>query len=79
MGVSTLSLRWVWVLVCAPIPSPSAGFDEPEAAAELGGIQPLWRDVVASSQTPLHVMVGGGDQLYNDGVWEAPALKEVRA
>lgn len=27
-------------------------------------------------QNPIHVMIGGGDQLYNDAVWEVPALVE---
>ncbi|KIW91997.1 uncharacterized protein Z519_06979 [Cladophialophora bantiana CBS 173.52] len=31
------------------------------------GPDPLWRDVLRSHQTrPFHVMIGGGDQLYND-------------
>ena len=43
----------------------------------MGGIQPLWRDVMYCARTPMHLMVGGGDQLYNDGVWEVPTLKKV--
>lgn len=27
------------------------------------------------SAFPLHCLVGGGDQLYNDGVWQVEALK----
>eukprot|EP00798_Chlamydomonas_sp_ICE-L_P007892 gene7892-1102_t len=39
------------------------------------GIQPLWRDVgYCHEQHPMHVMVGGGDQLYNDDVWNLPSL-----
>lgn len=33
------------------------------------GPDPLWRDVLNTHQTqPFHVMIGGGDQLYNDKV-----------
>ncbi|KAI9796864.1 MAG: hypothetical protein M1833_005913 [Piccolia ochrophora] len=35
----------------------------------LCGLDPLWRDVLNSHQSrPFHVMIGGGDQLYNDAV-----------
>ncbi|KIY97421.1 hypothetical protein MNEG_10542 [Monoraphidium neglectum] len=40
------------------------------------GLEPLWRDVLARHKDlPLHVMVGGGDQLYNDDVLKSPALQ----
>ena len=33
------------------------------------GPDPLWRDVLNSHQSrPFHVMIGGGDQIYNDAV-----------
>ena len=33
------------------------------------GPDPMWRDVLNSHQTkPFHVMIGGGDQIYNDAV-----------
>ncbi|KAK5241480.1 hypothetical protein LTR40_013202, partial [Exophiala xenobiotica] len=33
------------------------------------GPDPLWRDVLNTHQTrPFHVMIGGGDQIYNDRV-----------
>ncbi|KAI7842923.1 hypothetical protein COHA_003432 [Chlorella ohadii] len=36
----------------------------------------LWRDLLQlHSAFPLHCLVGGGDQLYNDGVWQTPMLK----
>lgn len=37
----------------------------------------LWRDMLSVHEKfPLHCMVGGGDQLYNDGVWKfCPTLK----
>jgi hypothetical protein len=35
------------------------------------GPDPLWRDVLNNHQTqPFHVMLGGGDQIYNDAVME---------
>jgi hypothetical protein len=39
------------------------------------GPDPLWRDVLNTHQTqPFHVMLGGGDQLYNDRVMEDTTL-----
>jgi hypothetical protein len=37
----------------------------------------LWRDLLAvHSAFPMHCLVGGGDQVYNDGVWkDCPGLK----
>ncbi|KAF2403974.1 hypothetical protein EJ06DRAFT_489007 [Trichodelitschia bisporula] len=36
---------------------------------EFSGPDPLWRDVLNTHQTrPFHVMLGGGDQIYNDAV-----------
>ncbi|KAG1654832.1 hypothetical protein FOA52_006718 [Chlamydomonas sp. UWO 241] len=56
------------------------GFDDLEEVGvgeEWGGIQPLWQDVMLRhTQRPIHVMVGGGDQLYNDQVWELPSMLE---
>jgi hypothetical protein len=38
---------------------------------ERGGRHGLWTDVLARHETaPLHLMVGGGDQLYCDDVWK---------
>lgn len=54
------------------------GFHDPKDEFEMGGIQPLWRDVLHNhTQDPFHLMVGGGDQLYNDDVWNLPALVQV--
>lgn len=37
----------------------------------LSGPDPMWRDVLNTHQTsPFHVMVGGGNQIYNDAVAE---------
>ncbi|KAI9662865.1 MAG: hypothetical protein M1821_007912 [Bathelium mastoideum] len=39
------------------------------------GPDPLWRDVLNSHQTrPFHVMIGGGDQIYNDRATRDTAL-----
>ncbi|KAI9759625.1 MAG: hypothetical protein M4579_002193 [Chaenotheca gracillima] len=36
---------------------------------QFSGPDPLWRDVLNTHQTrPFHVMIGGGDQIYNDAV-----------
>ncbi|KXZ56912.1 hypothetical protein GPECTOR_1g822 [Gonium pectorale] len=53
------------------------GFHDPKDEAAKGGIQPLWRDVMRVHATqPLHAMVGGGDQLYCDDVWNVPSLRQ---
>ena len=39
------------------------------------GPDPMWRDVLNNHQTkPFHVMLGGGDQLYNDAVQDQATL-----
>ncbi|KAE9368536.1 hypothetical protein N431DRAFT_382056 [Stipitochalara longipes BDJ] len=39
------------------------------------GPDPMWRDVLNTHQTqPFHVMLGGGDQIYNDRVMEDTKL-----
>ncbi|EHL02187.1 hypothetical protein M7I_1781 [Glarea lozoyensis 74030] len=39
------------------------------------GPDPLWRDVLNNHQTqPFHVMLGGGDQIYNDAIMEETVL-----
>ncbi len=36
----------------------------------------LWKDVLAVHQkTPMHALVGGGDQIYNDALWYMPSMK----
>ena len=45
------------------------GFSMSVNPANFSGPDPLWRDVLNSHQTrPFHVMIGGGDQIYNDAV-----------
>lgn len=42
---------------------------------EFSGPDPLWRDVLNNHQTqPFHVMIGGGDQIYNDIVMQKTTL-----
>ncbi|KAI9047748.1 hypothetical protein LZ554_008458 [Drepanopeziza brunnea f. sp. 'monogermtubi'] len=39
------------------------------------GPDPMWRDVLNTHQTqPFHVMLGGGDQIYNDRVMEETVI-----
>ena len=43
---------------------------------EKWGTPHLWQDVLREHEArPLHAMVGGGDQVYNDAVWKASSLK----
>ncbi|KAF7510882.1 hypothetical protein GJ744_005712 [Endocarpon pusillum] len=45
------------------------GFSLTVDTDKFGGPDPLWRDVLNTHQTrPFHVMIGGGDQLYNDRI-----------
>jgi hypothetical protein len=47
------------------------GFSMSVKTDELSGPDPMWRDVLNTHQTqPFHVMIGGGDQIYNDVVME---------
>ena len=53
------------------------GFSLSVNPATFSGPDPLWRDVLNNHQTrPFHVMIGGGDQIYNDVVMEeSPMLR----
>ncbi|KAI2630388.1 hypothetical protein GGS26DRAFT_591690 [Hypomontagnella submonticulosa] len=45
------------------------GFSVSVNPDDLSGPDPMWRDVLNNHQTrPFHVMIGGGDQIYNDAV-----------
>ncbi|KAK5948260.1 hypothetical protein OHC33_010694 [Knufia fluminis] len=45
------------------------GFSMSVNRDEFSGPDPLWRDVLNAHQSrPFHVMIGGGDQIYNDKV-----------
>lgn len=45
------------------------------SSADFSGPDPLWRDVLNTHQTkPFHVMLGGGDQIYNDAVMRQTTL-----
>jgi hypothetical protein len=47
------------------------GFSDNSKANAMSGPDPMWRDVLNTHQTsPFHVMIGGGDQIYNDAVAE---------
>ena len=53
------------------------GFSLSVNPAVFSGPDPLWRDVLNNHQVlPFHVMIGGGDQIYNDAVMdESPMLR----
>ena len=45
------------------------GFSSSVNPETLSGPSPLWRDVLRAHEAkPIHVMLGGGDQIYNDGL-----------
>ncbi|KAG5952638.1 hypothetical protein E4U53_000332 [Claviceps sorghi] len=45
------------------------GFSASVNPDDLSGPDPMWRDVLNNHQSrPFHVMIGGGDQIYNDSV-----------
>ncbi|KAJ8122478.1 hypothetical protein O1611_g9829 [Lasiodiplodia mahajangana] len=51
------------------------GFSQRVNSDEFSGPDPMWRDVLNDHQTrPFHVMIGGGDQVYNDVVTEKAKL-----
>lgn len=51
------------------------GFSLSVNTDEFSGPDPMWRDVLNTHQTrPFHVMVGGGDQIYNDAVMRETTL-----
>lgn len=51
------------------------GFSLSVNPKEFCGPDPLWRDVLNSHQTrPFHVMIGGGDQIYNDAAMRQTTL-----
>ncbi|KAH7027648.1 uncharacterized protein B0I36DRAFT_364823 [Microdochium trichocladiopsis] len=51
------------------------GFSLSVNTDEFNGPDPMWRDVLNTHQTrPFHVMVGGGDQIYNDAVMRETTL-----
>ncbi|OIW24079.1 hypothetical protein CONLIGDRAFT_664446 [Coniochaeta ligniaria NRRL 30616] len=51
------------------------GFSLSVTPDEFSGPDPMWRDVLNTHQSqPFHVMVGGGDQIYNDCVMRQTRL-----
>ncbi|KAI0867278.1 hypothetical protein GGS24DRAFT_508042 [Hypoxylon argillaceum] len=51
------------------------GFSQRVNPDEFSGPDPMWRDVLNDHQTrPFHVMIGGGDQVYNDAVADQAKL-----
>lgn len=54
------------------------GFTPSADSDRVCGPDPLWRDILNEHQTrPFHVMIGGGDQIFNDaGITESPSFQE---
>jgi hypothetical protein len=51
------------------------GFSLSVDTTQFCGPDPLWRDVLNAHQTrPFHVMLGGGDQIYNDAAMRQTTL-----
>lgn len=51
------------------------GFSLSVTSDEFSGPDPMWRDVLNTHQSqPFHVMIGGGDQIYNDCVMRQTKL-----
>ncbi|KAJ4372211.1 hypothetical protein N0V83_003985 [Neocucurbitaria cava] len=51
------------------------GFSFSVESKEFCGPDPMWRDVLNTHQTrPFHVMLGGGDQIYNDAAMRQTTL-----
>jgi hypothetical protein len=51
------------------------GFSFSVDSSQFCGPDPLWRDVLNTHQTrPFHVMLGGGDQIYNDAAMRQTTL-----
>ena len=51
------------------------GFSLSVDSNQFSGPDPLWRDVLNNHQTqPFHVMIGGGDQVYNDAIMNQTEL-----
>ncbi|KAG2493039.1 hypothetical protein HYH03_008702 [Edaphochlamys debaryana] len=49
---------------------------DPADAKRTRGIQPLWRDLQQRhAEAPFHALIGAGDQLYNDAVFQGPLLR----
>ena len=47
-----------------------------DADSDKFGEPHLWGDLMERhARAPLHALVGGGDQLYNDALWTAPSLR----
>ncbi|ETS74805.1 hypothetical protein PFICI_13289 [Pestalotiopsis fici W106-1] len=51
------------------------GFSLSVNSNDFSGPDPMWRDVLNTHQTrPFHVMIGGGDQIYNDAVMKKTSI-----
>lgn len=57
-----------------------SGFSLSVQQADWGGVAPLWRDLLEQHQaSPLHLVVGGGDQLYNDALFKVLSPSQLKS
>jgi len=69
-----LDQPWHWAYYSCNGFTPDV--DRKDAEGKWGGITPLWEDLISQHKAcPMHALVGGGDQLYNDDVLACPALQ----
>ena len=55
-----------------------SGFSLSVTQSEWGGVAPLWNDLLDQHRaSPIHLVVGGGDQLYNDALFKVGLLSLV--
>lgn len=48
-----------------------------ELRMKMGGLEALWKDLLMHhAEKPFLVQVGGGDQIYCDGIWKTGSLKK---
>lgn len=57
-----------------------SGFSLSVTQSEWGGVAPLWNDLLDQHRaSPIHLVVGGGDQLYNDALFKVSLLSKIPA
>ena len=57
-----------------------SGFSLSVNQPEWGGVAPLWNDLLEQHRaSPIHLVVGGGDQLYNDALFKVNTISAMLA
>lgn len=70
------SLQTHWRVAFFSCNGYSSGIS-PARVSKYQQTSPLWTDVINEGKNTLHLIIGGGDQLYFDSVWErVPGLKQ---